>query len=120
MVHTICVLHKNGCYSTRMEIIERITTIKGSQVTVREALSEQFKILENSDVVGERFDFERCVFVVKLSHKIQVLIKFVTKKALKVSSVRQVKSIWFSEKLIKHKKLKEISKQTKLRNNSGL
>ena len=118
MVHTICVLHKNGCYSTRLEIIERITTIKGSQVTVREALSEQFKILENSDVVGERF--ERCVCVVKLSHKIQVLIKFVTKKALNVSSVRQVKSIWFSEKLIKHKKLKEISKQTKLRNNSGL
>ena len=80
LVHTICVLHKNGCYSTLLEIIERITTIKGSQVTVREALSEQFKILENSDVVGERF--ERCVCVVKLSHKIQVLIKFVTKKAL--------------------------------------
>ena len=94
-----------------------VVTTLGLQC-VREALSEQFKILENSDVVGERF--ERCVCVVKLSHKIQVLIKFVTKKALKVSSVRQVKSIWFSEKLIKHKKLKEISKQTKLRNNSGL
>ena len=73
---SICVLHKNGCYSTRLEIIERITTIKGSQVTVREALSEQFKILENSDVVGERF--ERCVCAVKLSHKIQVLIKIYT------------------------------------------